>query len=95
MRIDISPEVSNTNAPKWFTQAVDKNGVTLVSQLPADWAHIFFKTRDQLHTFCVNWDLSQINKALWVSWPKKTSGIKTKSAATKYLLARFFFKLKP
>jgi hypothetical protein len=45
--------------------------------LPALWAHGFFKSQAELDTFLDTIDLDSIEKGLWVSWPKKTSGIKT------------------
>jgi hypothetical protein len=51
--------------------------VELVLRLPATWAHGFFNWQSELEFFLSSTELNQIEKGLWVSWPKKTSGIET------------------
>jgi hypothetical protein len=65
------------NAPQKFKDYLKEESVIASSGLPALWAHGFFRTQAELHTFLDSINLDSIEKGLWVSWPKKSSGIKT------------------
>ncbi|MDB5163863.1 MAG: hypothetical protein JWS12_481 [Candidatus Saccharibacteria bacterium] len=52
-------------------------GISVSSALPATWAHAFFNRQAELEQFLKITDLNKIEKALWVSWPKKSSGADT------------------
>jgi hypothetical protein len=64
-------------APGDFQEYLRSEHVVGSRGLPALWAHGFFKSQAELDTFLDTIDLDNIEKGLWVSWPKKTSGIKT------------------
>lgn len=59
--------------PSWYTQFADDNRLELEPGLPATHAHIFVRARAELADFLHENDLPQIEKSLWISWPKKTS----------------------
>ncbi len=63
--------------PDWYTQFADDNGLELEAGLPATHAHIFCPGRTELSEFLAENDLPQIEKSLWISWPKKSSGLQT------------------
>jgi hypothetical protein len=65
------------NVPKDFKSYLKDEHVIANHGLPANWAHGFFKTQAELHAFMDSINLDSIEKGLWLSWPKKTSGIKT------------------
>jgi hypothetical protein len=65
------------NAPKDFLDYLKEEHVVGSHGLPALWAHGFFKSKSELHTFLDSIALDGIEKGLWVSWPKKTSKVKT------------------
>jgi hypothetical protein len=65
------------NAPKDFLDYLKKEHVVGSHGLPALWAHGFFKSKSELHAFLDSIALDGIEKGLWVSWPKKTSKVKT------------------
>jgi hypothetical protein len=64
-------------APEDFQEYLRGEHVVGSHGLPALWAHGFFKSQAELDTFLDSIDLDSIEKGLWVSWPKKTSGMKT------------------
>ena len=64
-------------APDWFIKELQTEKITIVKKLPATWAHGFFTSQEELAEFCERCNLSQIEKALWVSWPKKASKVPT------------------
>lgn len=64
-------------APDSFIKELKKDGINVATSLPATWAHAFVMNRSMLETFLNVTGLSQIEKGLWVSWPKKASGVKT------------------
>jgi hypothetical protein len=63
------------NVPEIFETYLKENGIIVTSRLPAQWAHCFFNHASELEIFINNTNLNQIEKALWVSWPKKTSKV--------------------
>jgi hypothetical protein len=64
-------------APSDFKSYLKEESVIATSGLPALWAHGFFRSQAELHTFLDSIDLDSIEKGLWVSWPKKSSGVNT------------------
>jgi hypothetical protein len=65
------------NAPEDFQQYLRDKHVVANHGLPALWAHGFFGSQQALHAFLDSIDLDNIEKGIWLSWPKKTSGVKT------------------
>jgi hypothetical protein len=63
--------------PDWYSDFADSNGLELSPDLPATHAHIFCGTRAELVSFLKENDLEDIEKSLWLSWPKKSSGVAT------------------
>lgn len=69
--------VYTLEAPEWFVDELQKNKVKLAPGLPATWAHGFFINQFELQAFLNIVNLDQIEKGLWVSWPKKAAKVKT------------------
>lgn len=65
------------DTPDWYSTFADENGLELTPGLPSTHAHIFLDNRASLQTFLKDNDLSEIEKSLWLSWPKKASGLQT------------------
>jgi hypothetical protein len=65
------------DTPDWYSEFADANGVELTPGLPSTHAHIFCSSKAELEAFLKENDLGDIKKSLWVSWPKKASGITT------------------
>jgi hypothetical protein len=65
------------NSPDWFAEELENAGLSANHTVPATWAHPFVGNQQELADFLDSIDLDQIEKGLWVSWPKKSSGIKT------------------
>jgi hypothetical protein len=65
------------NAPVDFQEYLRGEHVVGSHGLPALWAHGFFVSQADLHAFLDSIDLDDIEKGLWVSWPKKSSKVKT------------------
>jgi len=63
--------------PDWYSDFADKLGIELEAGLPATHAHIFCEHEAELADFLDNNALEDIEKSLWISWPKKTSGMQT------------------
>ncbi|MEJ0072617.1 MAG: hypothetical protein WDN27_00785 [Candidatus Saccharibacteria bacterium] len=61
--------------PDWYTQFADDNGLELEPGLPATHAHIFCPTKRELIDFVKQNTLHDIEKSLWVSWPKQASDL--------------------
>jgi hypothetical protein len=64
-------------APADFQEYLRDEHVVGSHGLPALWAHGFFERQTDLHAFLDSIDLDDIEKGLWVSWPKKSSKVKT------------------
>lgn len=64
-------------APQKFNDYLKSELVIASHGLPALWAHGFFKSQADLHTFLDSLSLDSVEKGLWVTWPKKSSGVKT------------------
>jgi hypothetical protein len=56
----------------WYSRFADEHGLELTPGLPAAHAHLFFSSRAELESFALEYDLEDIEKSLWVSWPKKS-----------------------
>ncbi len=65
------------NSPDWFAEELEDAGIAANHAVPATWSHVFCEDQKQLADFLDSIDLDQIEKGFWVSWPKKSSGIKT------------------
>lgn len=70
-------EVFVETTPDWYSKFADENGLDLSPDLPATHAHIFCGSKADLEDFLKNNKLDDIEKSIWLSWPKKTSGMKT------------------
>jgi len=65
------------NQPGWFRGFLRSGGVVPSEILPSHWAHGFFSSRVEFEKFLDQIDFNDIKVGLWVSWPKKTSGVET------------------
>jgi hypothetical protein len=65
------------NSPEWFAEALSKSNIPTALSLPATWAHVFCDTQNELFRFLNYADLDSIEKGIWFSWPKKSSGVET------------------
>jgi hypothetical protein len=65
------------DTPAWYSELMIQNDVDLIPDLPATHAHIFCDSKATLKEFLESIDLENITQSLWVSWLKKSSGIKT------------------
>ena len=65
------------DTPDWYSEFADDNRFDLEPGLPATHAHMFFSRKAELLSFLKDNELADIEKSLWLSWPKKTSGVKT------------------
>jgi len=63
--------------PDWYSDFADEIGVELEAGLPATHAHIFCEHEAELADFLDHNGLDDIEKSLWISWPKQTSGKQT------------------
>lgn len=63
--------------PAWYSDFTDAAGIELEAGLPATHVHLFCERAADLADFLDNNKLNDIEKSLWISWPKKTSGVKT------------------
>lgn len=65
----------DTVAPYYAKVAVD---IKLGASEPYDFIHIFVKSQNELHaSFVMAKSKLSASGMLWVSWPKKTSGVET------------------
>lgn len=60
--------------PDWYSSFADDNELELEAGLPATHAHIFCVDQAELADFLNHNDLKDIEKSLWICWPKKASG---------------------
>ncbi len=63
--------------PDWYSDFVDASGLDLEPGLPATHAHIFCEHEAALDDFLEYNSLDDVEKSLWVSWPKQSSGKQT------------------
>lgn len=69
--------VYTLQAPAWFTKLLNDGNITTLPATPATWTHGFFTELNELKAFLEKLELNDIEKGLWVSWPKKSSSITT------------------
>ncbi|HVX23768.1 MAG TPA: hypothetical protein VG992_00245 [Candidatus Saccharimonadales bacterium] len=69
-------EVYVESTPDWYSDFADESGLELTPGLPATHVHLFCETKADLARFLKDEDISEIEKSLWLSWPKKASGVK-------------------
>jgi hypothetical protein len=69
--------VFTIGAEPWLLEELKANGINNTDSLPATWLHAFFTDSKLVIDFLNKTDLTQIEKGLWVSWPKKSSGVST------------------
>jgi hypothetical protein len=67
--------VDTVDAPDWFLEYLRGNGVHTHAKLPTEWLHMFMTNREQTEHFLRHLKFNEIQKGLWVSWPKKDSGV--------------------
>ncbi len=65
------------DTPDWYSDFAARSGLELTPGLPATHAHLFFDSQAQLNEWLDATDLTKIEKSLWVSWPKKASGVRS------------------
>jgi hypothetical protein len=65
------------DTPDWYSEFADDNKLELEPGLPATHAHIFCAKKSELLAFLKDYSLDDIEKSLWLSWPKQSSGVKT------------------
>lgn len=65
------------DCPKWLLEELAQARIISVSTLPAAYAHWFVTDRDTLQRLLNSYSLADIEKFLWLSWPKKASKIPT------------------
>jgi hypothetical protein len=65
------------NSPDWFRDLLNESSIPATTSLPATWAHVFCDTQNELFRFLNYADLDSIEKGVWFSWPKKSSGVET------------------
>jgi len=65
------------DTPDWYSDFADQNGFELSPDLPASHAHLFYGSKAELRAFLKEYDIEDIQLSLWISWPKKASGVKT------------------
>jgi hypothetical protein len=65
------------DTPAWYSDFAAQHDLELTPGLPATHAHLFCGSRAELTDFLSNNNLAEIERSLWVSWPKKSSGLQT------------------
>jgi hypothetical protein len=70
-------EIFVETTPDWYSRFAAENGLELKPDLPATHAHLFFASKVELRQFLDDYDIEEIEKSLWVSWPKKASKVAT------------------
>ncbi len=69
--------VDTVDAPEWFLEYLRGNGVHTHAKLPAEWLHMFMTDIERLAHFMAHLKFNEIQKGLWISWPKEASGLRT------------------
>lgn len=64
-------------APFKFSNLLRDEGVQVSREPTATWGHAFFYSQSGLQDFLDKHNLDDFEKGLWVSWPKKSSGVET------------------
>ena len=65
------------NPPEWFPEELALNNVTPSDNPESTWIHAFFTSQKELDAFMDTFDPADTTKGVWVSWPKKSSGVAT------------------
>lgn len=71
--------VDTVDAPEWFLEYLRGNGVHTQAHLPTQWMHLFMNDPVQLDHFLEHAKLREIQKGIWVSWPKTHASITAES----------------
>lgn len=69
--------VDTLNAPEWFLEYLRGNDVHTHAKLPTEWLHIFMTKCEHLEHFMRGLKLNEIQKGIWISWPKPGSPVTT------------------
>ncbi len=69
--------VDTVDAPEWFLEYLRGNGIHTHATLPTEWLHLFMTSAYRLERFLEHLKFNEIQKGMWISWPKKGSGINT------------------
>lgn len=69
--------VDTVDAPEWFLEYLRGNGVHTHAKLPTEWLHMFMTDRSRTEHFMQHLKFSEVQKGLWISWPKRGSGVHT------------------
>jgi len=72
-----SEAVDTVDAPEWFLEYLRGNDVHTHAKLPTEWLHMFMTRRERTEHFLLHLKFNEIQKGLWISWPKAGSGIHT------------------
>lgn len=67
--------VDTVDAPEWFLEYLRGNGVHTHAKLPTEWLHMFMTNRERTERFMIHLKFNEIQKGLWISWPREGSGI--------------------
>jgi hypothetical protein len=65
------------DTPAWYSEFADEHELELEPGLPATHAHLFCSRKSDLTDFLKEYNLKQLKKSLWVSWPKQKSSVKS------------------
>ena len=65
------------DGPTSFTAYLKENSIATIETLPVEWQHVFFTTQTDLERWARATDFSQVSRGVWVSWPKKRSGVQS------------------
>lgn len=63
------------NPPKWFGEYLQNEGIVMDGE--PTWLHGFFTEPAKITQFIEFFESRGPSKGFWVSWPKKSSGVKT------------------
>jgi hypothetical protein len=67
--------------PDWYSDFADTNGFDVSPDISATHAHLFISSKSDLISFLNDYDINDVEKSVWFSWPKKSakksSGIKS------------------
>lgn len=69
--------VDTVDAPEWFLEYLRGNGVHTHAKLPTEWLHLFMTDLYRLDHFLQHLKFNEIQEGIWISWPKKGSGVET------------------
>jgi len=63
--------VDTVDAPEWFLEYLRGNGIHTHAKLPTEWLHMFMTDLERTEHFLYHLKFNEIQKGLWVSWPRK------------------------